>query len=58
MVSLILRNVKLSVKYNRYSADTSIFPNKTAVCFETMRVCGLADSCLGLTECGGDERYV
>jgi hypothetical protein len=40
--------VKLSVKYNRYSADTVNISNiKTAVVFPTMRVWVGVDSCFG-----------
>jgi hypothetical protein len=50
--------VKLSVKYNRYSADTVNISNiKPRLCFPTMRVYIGVDSCFGFDECGGDERY-
>jgi hypothetical protein len=51
--------VKLSVKYNRYSADTVNISNiKPAVVFpDDAGIWVGVDSCFGLTWCGGDERY-
>jgi hypothetical protein len=48
--------VKLSVKYNRYSADMSI--SKPRLCFPNDAGIWVGvDSCFGFDECGGDERY-
>jgi hypothetical protein len=45
----------LSVKYNRYSADTVNISNMR-LCFRRRIWVGV-DSCVGFDECGGDERY-